>query len=66
MRDTAQLTAAVDAAAEHFGRIDLVLANAGISSYGTVRQIAAEDFERVVDVNLTAVYRTLHATIPYL
>ncbi|MEJ7757930.1 MAG: SDR family NAD(P)-dependent oxidoreductase [Nocardioidaceae bacterium] len=48
------------------GRIDLVLANAGISSYGTVRQIAAEDFERVVDVNLTGVYRTLHATIPYL
>ena len=66
VRDTAQLTAAVDAAAEHFGRIDLVLANAGISSYGTVRQIAAEDFERVVDVNLTGVYRTLHATIPYL
>ncbi|MDO9378266.1 MAG: SDR family oxidoreductase [Nocardioidaceae bacterium] len=66
VRDAEQLTEAVDAAAEHFGRIDLVLANAGISAYGTVRQIADEDWERVVDVNLNGVYRTLHAGIPHL
>ncbi|MGH3358909.1 MAG: SDR family oxidoreductase [Nocardioidaceae bacterium] len=66
VRDTEALTLAIDAAAEKFGRIDLVLANAGISSYGTVRQIDPEAFERVVDVNLNGVYRTLHAAIPHL
>lgn len=66
VRDAEALTLAIDAAAEKFGRIDLVLANAGISSYGTVRQIDPEAFERVVDVNLNGVYRTLHAAIPHL
>lgn len=66
VRDTKALTLAIDAAAEKFGRIDLVLANAGISSYGTVRQIDPEAFERVVDVNLNGVFRTLHASIPHL
>ena len=66
VRDAHALTLAIDAAAEKFGRIDFVLANAGVSSYGTVRQIDPEAFERVVDVNLTGVFRTLHAAIPHL
>lgn len=66
VRDAAELTAAVDAAASHFGRIDHVLANAGIASYGTVRQIDDPAFTRVVDINVNGVYRTLHAAIPHL
>lgn len=66
VRDNTAVTRAVDAAAEHFGGVDLILANAGISSYGTVRQIDPESFERVVDVNLNGVYRTLHAALPHL
>ncbi|EFQ84426.1 oxidoreductase, short chain dehydrogenase/reductase family protein [Aeromicrobium marinum DSM 15272] len=65
-RDGAQMTAAIDAAAAHFGRIDHVLANAGIASYGTVRQIDEASFERVIDINVTGVYRTLHPAIPHL
>ena len=60
------MTEAIDAAAAHFGRIDDVLANAGIASYGTVRQIDEESFERVIDININGVYRTLHAAIPHL
>ena len=60
------MTEAIDAAAAHFGRIDHVLANAGIASYGTVRQIDEESFERVIDINVNRVYRTLHAAIPHL
>ena len=60
------MTAAIDAAAAHFGRIDHVLANAGIASYGTVRQIDEASFDRVIDINITGVYRTLHAAIPHL
>jgi NAD(P)-dependent dehydrogenase (short-subunit alcohol dehydrogenase family) len=66
VRSGAAVSKAVDAAAAHFGRIDHVLANAGIASYGTVRQIDEASFERVVDINVNGVYRTLHATIPYL
>lgn len=66
VRDGAAMTAAIDAAAAHFGRIDHVLANAGIASYGTVRQIDEVSFDRVIDINITGVYRTLHASIPHL
>ncbi|MGZ5367380.1 MAG: SDR family oxidoreductase [Aeromicrobium sp.] len=66
VRDNTAVHLAVDAAAAHFGRIDFVLANAGIASYGTVRQIDNDSFERVVDINVNGVYRTLHATIPHL
>ncbi|WP_375001194.1 SDR family oxidoreductase [Aeromicrobium sp. CTD01-1L150] len=66
VRDARQVTAAIDAAASHFGRLDDVLANAGIASYGTVRQIDDPSFTRVVDINVNGVYRTLHAAIPHL
>lgn len=66
VRDADAVATAIDAAAEHFGRLDYVLANAGIASYGTVRQIDNESFERVIDVNVNGVYRTLHSAIPHL
>lgn len=66
MRDNTAVHDAIDAAAAHFGRIDYVLANAGIASYGTVRQIDEASFARVLDVNVNGVYRTLHAAIPHL
>jgi NAD(P)-dependent dehydrogenase (short-subunit alcohol dehydrogenase family) len=66
VRDGTAMTEAIDAAAAHFGRIDDVLANAGIASYGTVRQIDEDSFERVIDININGVYRTLHAAIPHL
>lgn len=66
VRDSEALKEAIDAAAAHFGRIDHVLANAGIASYGTVRQIDDEAFERVVDININGVFRTLKYSIPHL
>ncbi|MET0766468.1 MAG: SDR family oxidoreductase [Aeromicrobium sp.] len=66
VRDGAALKTAIDAAAAHFGRIDHVLANAGIASYGTVRQIDDEAFERVVDINVNGVFRTLKHATPHL
>lgn len=66
VRDGAQVKQAVAAAAEHFGRIDDVVANAGIAAYGTVRQIDEEAFVRVVDININGVFRTLNAAIPHL
>lgn len=66
VRDGEQVRAAIDAAATHFGRLDHVVANAGIASYGTVRQIDDEAFERVVDININGVFRTMKYAIPHL
>lgn len=66
VRDGDALRQAFDGAALHFGRIDHVLANAGIASYGTVRQIDEDAFDRVIDVNLGGVFRTMKYAIPHL
>ncbi len=66
VRDGQAMQAATDAAAKHFGRLDFVLANAGIASYGTVRQIDDGAFERVVDININGVFRTLKHATPHL
>ncbi len=66
VRDSAALRAAIDESAAVMGGIDLVLANAGIVSYGTVRQVDEASFERVLDVNLNGVFRTLKHATPHL
>jgi len=61
--DSGSLSAAVAGAADRFGGIDIVMANAGISNYGTIRTASVEEFARTIDVNLTGVYRTVAAAI---
>ncbi len=64
--DSAELEAAVASSVEALGGLDVVVANAGIASFGTVRTIDVEAFARTVDVNLTGVFRTVRATLPHL
>jgi NAD(P)-dependent dehydrogenase (short-subunit alcohol dehydrogenase family) len=64
--DAAALGAAVDAAAERFGGIDVAMANAGIYRHGTVASIEVADFERTLEVNLLGVWRTARAALPHL
>jgi NAD(P)-dependent dehydrogenase (short-subunit alcohol dehydrogenase family) len=64
--DSAALQAAVAHAVAALGGLDVVVANAGIASFGAVRSIDPEAFARTVDVNLTGVFRTVHATLPHL
>lgn len=61
-----QIDEAVRRATERFGGIDVVVANAGIASYGTVRQADPEAFARTVDINVTGVFRTMHAALPHV
>jgi NAD(P)-dependent dehydrogenase (short-subunit alcohol dehydrogenase family) len=48
------------------GGVDIVVANAGVVAYGTVRQMDAASFERVMDINLNGVFRTLKYATPHL
>jgi NAD(P)-dependent dehydrogenase (short-subunit alcohol dehydrogenase family) len=67
VRDTAAVGRAVDAAAERFGGIDVVMANAGIAPpVTTVAGVDPDAFERVIDINLLGVWRTVRATLPYV
>jgi NAD(P)-dependent dehydrogenase (short-subunit alcohol dehydrogenase family) len=64
VRDLAAMQAAADAAVQRFGGIDVVMANAGIASYGSALQVDPEAFKRVIDVNLVGVFHTVRATLP--
>jgi NAD(P)-dependent dehydrogenase (short-subunit alcohol dehydrogenase family) len=65
VRDVGALQQAVAGAVERFGGLDVVVANAGIGMRGvTLRAAAPETFERVVEVNLLGVHRTVAAALP--
>jgi NAD(P)-dependent dehydrogenase (short-subunit alcohol dehydrogenase family) len=66
VRDGTALRSAIDHCAEAMGGIDVVVANAGIAAYGTVQQADEASFERVVDINLNGVFRTLKYATPHL
>lgn len=60
-----QVEAAVDQAIHHFGRLDICLANAGISDPGRGRLHDSDpsDWARVIDINLNGVYHTARAAL---
>jgi len=56
----------VSAALSHFGRLDIVLSNAGIDRTRSFHKQPLEDFDEVVQINFHAVARLLHAAWPHL
>ena len=64
--DLAAMQEAADAAIAKFGRIDAVVANAGIASYGSVMAVDPAAFKRVMDINVLGVFHTARATLPSL
>lgn len=53
-------------AKEHFGKIDILINNAGITRDGMLHKLSAENFQKVLDVNLTGVFNCTQAVLPYL
>src|SRR5436309_1322990 len=56
VREPAQCTALVDAALSHFGKIDVLINNAGIGSAVPALKEHPDEFRRVIDVNLNGAY----------
>ena len=56
----------MQAAVDHFGKLDIVFNNAGIGSLGRVDSIDLDAWHRVIDVDLNAVFYGCRAAIPHL
>jgi (+)-trans-carveol dehydrogenase len=66
-RDHAGVHAFVNDAVESFGRIDVVVANAGINGPGVkVLETSIVDWQSVIDTNLTGVFNTVTAALPHM
>jgi len=52
--------------AEKFGKIDVVVANAGAGTTGTVVDTTEADYNKAMDLNLKSVYFTVQKALPYM
>jgi (+)-trans-carveol dehydrogenase len=66
VRDYDGLKAILDDGVARLGRLDIVVANAGIVSFGTAEELTEQAWQDVIDVNLTGVWHTVKAAIPHL
>ncbi len=66
VRDYAAVKAALDDGVAQLGHLDIVSANAGIFSFGTLDQLSETEWRDMIDVNLTGVWHTAKAAIPHL
>ena len=64
VRDLAAMQAATTKGIEHFGGIDIVIANAGISTSGSVLAVDPQAFKTLIDVNVVGVFNTVRAALP--
>lgn len=62
--DLKSMQKAADAAIAKFHHLDVVVANAGIATYGSVLAVDPDAFKRLIDVNVMGVFYTVRATLP--
>ncbi|MEO3759154.1 SDR family oxidoreductase [Mycobacterium sp. B14F4] len=64
VRDLAAMQSAVDRGIERFGGIDVVMANAGIATSGSLLAVDPDAFKTLIDVNVVGVFNTVRAALP--
>jgi len=58
--------AIIQAALDHYGKIDILIHNAGNVRYGSLKEISYEDFKAVVDVHLMGAFHVVRPAFPIM
>src|ERR1700691_1562884 len=66
VRDTGALRAAVDDGVAQLGKLDIVVANAGIWQSSPALELDDEDWQETIDINLSGVWKTAKVALPHL
>ena len=66
VRDLDGLTSLADDAVTELGHIDIVVANAGILNWANAWEMTSEQWNDVIDINLSGVFHTIRATVPHM
>jgi len=66
VRQPDQVEAAVSATVERFGRLDILVANAGVGAYGPFLDLPPDQLEEMVDVNVKGTLYAVRAALPHL
>jgi len=61
LTSTESINALVEGTVEHFGTVDILVNNAGITVTRSVLESSDEEFERVMDINLFGMFKTIRA-----
>lgn len=64
IRDLAALEQVVADGVEQFGRLDILVANAGVLSWGRLWEMSEDQWSAVIDVNLNGTWKTIRAVVP--
>lgn len=64
--DDASVRSAVDAVVDHYGRLDIIINNAGIGAQGTIAENDDAEWQRVFDINVIGMVRVSRAALPHL
>jgi SDR family mycofactocin-dependent oxidoreductase len=66
VRDLAEMEQFIGDAVADLGRLDIVCANAGISTPSPTLEMTEETWQTTIDINLTGVWKTCKATVPHI
>ncbi|MCR2802537.1 SDR family NAD(P)-dependent oxidoreductase [Paenibacillus soyae] len=64
--DMEQVRQTVDAVIERYGRIDILLNNAGYGQFETISNMPVESFEAMMDTNYMGIVRCVKAVLPHM
>jgi len=66
VRDPEQVESLVAATVARFGRLDILVANAGVGAYGPFLELETEHLDEMIDVNLKGTVYSVRAALPHL
>jgi NAD(P)-dependent dehydrogenase (short-subunit alcohol dehydrogenase family) len=66
VREPDQVESLVNATVERFGRLDILVANAGVGAYGPFLELPSDQLEEMIDINVKGTIYSVRAALPHL